>query len=133
MITAVDTNVLLDLLLPSPEWCDRAVAALGAASAEGGLVVSDIVYAETLAHFDSIPDCEDFLRATGIRVERVSPEACLAATRAWTAYRKRGGKRIRILPDFLVGAHAVVQADRLLTRDQRFYRASFGDLDVVAP
>ena len=45
----------------------------------------------------------------------------------------RGGRRGRILPDFLIGAHAMLRADRLLTRDSRFFSDAFRDLQAITP
>ena len=55
------------------------------------------------------------------------------ASRAWRRYRQQGGKKGRILPDFIVGSHAKAQANRLISRDRGFYRSSFPDLTVWDP
>ena len=133
MITAVDSNVLLDILLPNESFFDRSRRALEQASNSGSLVVCDLVYAEITVHFPAREECDQFLVETGIRVEALGREASFQAGRAWRAYRKRGGKRTRILTDFLVGAHAQQQADRLLTRDRGFYRELFPELKLLDP
>jgi predicted nucleic acid-binding protein len=51
----------------------------------------------------------------------------------WRDYRRAGGSRERVVADFVVGAHARVRADQLLTRDRGFYRECFGDLRVIDP
>jgi predicted nucleic acid-binding protein len=59
----------------------------------------------------------------------MSVDAALAASDAWKAYRRRGGRRERLIADFLIGAHAQLQAERLLTRDRGFYFAKLSVLD----
>jgi predicted nucleic acid-binding protein len=133
MITAVDTNVLLDILAPNEPFFERSRQGLEHAWQAGALVICDLVYAEVSVHFPSQEECETFLSETGIRVEPLQRRASFLAGRAWRTYRKRGGKRSRILTDFLVGAHAQVQASRLLTRDRGFYRDLFPDLQLLDP
>ncbi|MGH3092492.1 MAG: hypothetical protein ACRDOG_09240 [Gaiellaceae bacterium] len=69
----------------------------------------------------------------GMVFEPVQAEAALAAGAAWKVYRSRGGGRERVVADFLIGAHALHQAERLLTRDRGFYRSYFGRLRVLDP
>jgi len=133
MITAIDTNVLLDILVPNEAFFDRSANALQQATSVGSLVISEIVYAELSIHFETRQDCDSFLDATGIRVQPLTREAHFAAGRAWRTWRKQGGKRTRILPDFLIGAHASVQASRLLSRDRGFYRSLFPSLTLIDP
>jgi len=133
MITAIDTNVLLDILVPDPEYFERSLQALEEAANAGSLVVCDLVYAELCVHFQHQTDCDQFLRENDIRVEALTREASFLASRLWRTYRQEGGKRTRILTDFLVGAHAQVQASQLLTRDRGFYREIFRSLALVDP
>jgi predicted nucleic acid-binding protein len=133
MITAIDTNVLLDILVPDPEYFERSLQALEEAANAGSLVVCDLVYAELCVHFQHQTDCDQFLRQNDIRVEALTHEASFLASRLWRTYRQEGGKRTRILTDFLVGAHARVQASQLLSRDRGFYREIFRSLALVDP
>jgi predicted nucleic acid-binding protein len=133
VITAIDTNVLLDILIPNPVFFERSAGAVNRSTDAGALVVCDIVYAELALHFNARKDCDEFLESNGIRVQALTREALFAASRAWRTYRLQGGKRARILPDFLIGAHAQHQAARLLTRDRGFYRERFPTLAVVDP
>jgi predicted nucleic acid-binding protein len=133
MITAIDTNILLDILIPNEDYCLASARALEQAATRGSLVISDIVYAELCVYFDQQKDCESFLDANEIRVQALSLDSHFRASRAWRAYRQRGGKRVRILSDFLIGAHAEGQASRLVTRDRGFYQELFPSLQLHDP
>ena len=133
MITAIDTNILLDILLPNEEFCGTAEQALDEAATRGSLVVCDLVYAELCIHFAHQRECDDLLKANDIRVESLQRETCFLASRIWRIYRRQGGQRTRILADFLIGAHAQTQATRLLSRDRGFYRKLFPSLILVDP
>jgi predicted nucleic acid-binding protein len=133
MITAVDTNILLDILVPNETFYEISASALQDAAADGSLVVSDIVYAELCVHFETQRECDTFLESIEIRVQALTREAQFLASRAWRAYRRQGGQRTRILADFLIGAHAENQATRLLSRDRGFYRKLFPSLQLRDP
>ena len=133
MITAIDTNILLDILVPNENFYEASANALQHAVDNGTLVISDIVYAELCIHFEAQRECDAFLEGSEIRVQALGREALFLASRAWRTYRKQGGKRTRILADFLIGAHARTQATRLLSRDRGFYRKLFPSLDLHDP
>jgi predicted nucleic acid-binding protein len=131
MITAIDTNILLDILVPNQEFYDASEHCLEESNNVGSLVVCDLVYAELCVHFPNRRECDEFLDGTGIRVESIHPEALFLASRVWRTYRKQGGQRDRILPDFLIAAHAQIQASRLLSRDCGFYGKMFPSLMLM--
>ena len=133
MISAIDTNILLDILVPNEDFYTASADALEEAAGEGLIVISDIVYAELCIHFETQRECDGFLDSNDIRVQTLTREAHFLASRAWRVYRQQGGKRTRILADFLVGAHAQEQATRLLSRDRGFYRKLFPSLHLVEP
>jgi predicted nucleic acid-binding protein len=133
MITGIDTNVLLDILLPNEQFYSATAAALEDSATAGSLVICDIVYAELCVHFESQRDCDAFLESNEIRVQALTREAHFLASRAWRTYRRQGGKRTRILADFLIGAHAYTQATRLLSRDRGFYHQLFPSLNLCDP
>lgn len=133
MITAIDTNILLDVLVPNERFYEACVKALENAATAGSLVVCDLAYAELCTYFSSQRECDAFLRDNEIRVESLSREALFLASRTWRAYRKQGGHRTRILTDFLIGAHAQTQAQRLLSRDRGFYTSLFPFLHLLDP
>ncbi len=133
MITAIDTNVLLDILVPNEQFYEASADALQESANAGSLVICDMVYAELCMHFSAQQDCDSFLASNGIRVQALTREAHFLASRAWRRYRQQGGKRARILADFVIGAHAQEQATRLLSRDRGFYKKLFPGLRLFDP
>jgi predicted nucleic acid-binding protein len=133
MITAVDTNVLLDILTGTEPQASASAAALLAAQRDGAIVATDVVWAETAAWYDSIDAHATAMSDLGVVYDAPGEAAAAMGGRIWHAYRSAGGARSRLVADFLVGAHAMSQADRLLTRDRGFFRAYFEDLAVIDP
>lgn len=133
MTTAVDTCVLLDMLLDEPGWGDRARDALRRAFAKGRLIVGEVVYAELMPQFRDAAELGSVLEQLGVAFVPSSAAAAAAAGAAWGDYRRRGGPRERLIADFLVGAHALANADVLLTRDTAFYKRSLEGLTLVEP
>ncbi len=133
MTTAADSSVLFDLLGADPNFGPVSQAALRSCASEGRLVVCDVVYAEIAGFFSSPGAARKVLEEMGIEFSPLGVESAYAAGFAWSAYRARGGSRTRVAADFLIGAHALHQADRLLTRDRGFYRAYFKRLSILDP
>ncbi len=137
MITAVDTSVLLDLLLKDPSFGERAEEALRKASKEGALIVCEIVYADLAGLFPSQGALGAFLRETGIQLKSSNPEMLWKAGELWRRFcldrPRHSAIARRILADFLIGAHAMLQAEQLLTRDKDFYHSVFAGLRITSP
>ena len=137
MRTALDTNVLSALWSNEP-IAVRLAAKLGNARQDGALLVSAPVYAELLAH-PAFPESSinAFLSETGISVDfDILREAWLEAGRRYSKYAARRRRAAaqeskRLLADFIVGAHALVQADRFMTLDTGRYKRDFPELKLL--
>jgi hypothetical protein len=135
--TAIDTNVLSAL------WSGENLAsvvseALYEAAADGGLVICGVVYAELLAHPKAKLDfVDEFLLSTGISIDfDLGEPVWREASRRFAKYAARrraarGGGARRLLADFIVGAHALIRSDRLLTLDRSCYARDFPDLEQI--
>jgi predicted nucleic acid-binding protein len=137
MTTAIDTNVVVALWDKDPSLSLAAQTALEAAFNRGSLVVSAPVFVELIAAPDrSESFVSSFLEETGVAIDWDLGEAVWrAAGRAFRGYVERrrkhgdsGGRRI--LADFLIGAHAQTRGYRLLTLDERLYKAAFPALTI---
>ncbi len=128
MITAVDTNVLLDILIPSDQHGPQSKAWLVAAYDAGAIVVSDVVYAELVPSFRDRAALDGTLQEIGATLSPIDSSIAYEAGLRWKRYRSAGGPRERIITDFLIGAHAVSAADIFLTRDRGFFSTYFPEL-----
>lgn len=133
MRTAVDSSVLLDLFSASPRFGAASREALDKALSEGALVACEVVWAEVRAHFADRPTFESAMADLGLEFDAIDAGTAGAAGEAWRKYRKGGGLRTALVPDFLVGAHGAARADRLLTRDRGFTRRYFPRLAILDP
>lgn len=132
MKTAVDSSVLFDIVKGAP-GAPAAQTALERALAHGSLCVCAVVVAELGRYFSDEQDLRDFLQACQIDHDPLSMEAALEAARTMRSYARNKGTRERVAPDFLIGAHAIEQADALLTNDAGFFRNYFASLNVISP
>ena len=129
----VDSNVLIDVMTDDPIWGDWSEASLEAASLVGPLLTSDVVYAELAVRYEQMEALDAFLAAAQIEVVPLPKEALFLAGKVFGRYRRAGGTKSGVLPDFFIGAHASVAGWPLLTRDIRRYRTYFPALDLITP
>lgn len=132
-MTLVDTNVLLDLVTDDRRWADWSIAQLEAASLRGPLLINDVVYSELSVRYERIEDLEDFIEAAELELVQMPRPALFLAGKVFARYRRSGGARTGVLPDFFIGAHAAISGLPLLTRDVGRYRSYFSGLTLIAP
>ena len=132
-MTFIDTNVLLDLSLDDPGHAAWSQAQLETAKLRGPLLIVDAVYAELSVGYDRAEDVDAFVAAAELRRVSMPTEALFLAGKAFLAYRRRGGSRSGVMPDFFIGAVAAVRRIPLLTRDAARYRTYFPTVDLIAP
>ena len=133
MITAVDTNILIDVFGADPKFGEASLEALKLCAANGSLVACDVVWVETATVFSSTDLCRNAMEKIGVQFSSIENETIWVAADSWRKYRRSGGERERVAADFLIAAHGMLQSNRLLTRDRGFYRKYFGDLKILDP
>jgi predicted nucleic acid-binding protein len=133
MITALDSSIILDVLTGSPRFAEVSEQQLRQASVEGRLILGECVAAEIMPAFSDKEDFPRFLRDWQVDFVPSSLESSALAGEHFARYLQRGGKARRVLPDFLIAAHAFVNADRLLARDRGYFRDYFRQLKVIGP
>ena len=129
--TAIDSNILIDILFNDHEFAADSAAALTSSSMQGAVVICSVVIAEVAGYFPQAEAAQKFFSGIDAGITALDTKGAISAGQIW---RHRSQKdRTRILPDYIVAAHAVEFADRLLTRDAGFTRMNVPGLVVVSP
>jgi len=156
MITAVDTNIILDILIPEEPFGPSSKALLDHHLSKGKLILCEIVVAELAAMFTDEDELASFLADTKMNLVPSNEKSLYIAGSRWALYAGKSAKnrfscnkcghtfeatcprckavltkRLHVLADFLIGAHALVQADCIISRDLGVYKTYFSDLKVV--
>ncbi|NGP17459.1 type II toxin-antitoxin system VapC family toxin [Devosia aurantiaca] len=132
-MTLVDTNVLLDVITGDPDWAAWSVNRLDAARLAGPLIINDVIFAEIAVRYDDLGEVERLLTDMQVRHVDLPRQALFLAAKAFQRYRRHGGTRTGVLPDFFIGGHAVARNITLLTRDRRRYETYFPSVTLIAP
>lgn len=130
---AIDSSVVIDLLTDAEGLAESAEASLRQALSVGPVVVCDVVLTEVVTALKNGAEALDALEAMGIAYSATESRSAIRAGEMQRRYRQRGGRRERTVPDFLVGAHAMLQCSALITRDDAFFRDYFKGLRLIVP
>ena len=128
---AIDSSVIIDLLSNDSGTAEGAEASLRQSLSFGPVVLCDVVLAEITTALRDGALALGALEDMGIGYLPVESKSAVRAGEMQRRYRQRGGRRERTVPDFLVGAHALLQCDALITRDAGFFRDYFKGLKVI--
>ena len=120
------------MVTDDPSFAEKSQRLLSSAYDTGAIAVCELVYAELAPQFESKEDLDSALNVIGARIVEGGADVAYLAGRKWAEYRASGGTRERILADFLIGAHALLRADCLLSRDRGFYKSYFAELKQLA-
>jgi predicted nucleic acid-binding protein len=132
MRTALDSSVLIQLYRKQPGW-EAWRERIAKAATEGELIISSVAFAEYSAAYPSVASVQADLDRLQVIYDPINPEAAYLAGQVFLRYRREGGSRTHLLPDFLIAAHASVQADRLAAIDRGYLRTYFPSLPILAP
>jgi predicted nucleic acid-binding protein len=117
MITAIDSSVLWAILKQEPGHAGWLQILQGAA-ADGPLILCPVAYAELAPSTADAGALDRFLARLAISYSPISETAAHLAGQTFKQYRLAGGPRQHLVPDFLIAAHARIQANRLAAIDR---------------
>ncbi len=129
----IDSSVLLDISSKDPVWFEWSYSTLAACGDRSPLCINQVIYAESSVRFSTPSEFDDAWPPESLIRELLPYTAAFLAGKAHSAYRRRGGRRSLTLPDFFIGAHALVAGHKILTRDPRRFRQYFPDVELIAP
>lgn len=131
--TLVDSCVLIDVLADDPRWADWSLEQLESAGQQAPLIINPLILAEVSPRFERAADLETALAGLPLVRQPLPWDAAFLAGQAFRVYRQGRGTKTSPMPDFYIGAHALVENLQLLTRDALRYRSYFPRLRIIAP
>jgi predicted nucleic acid-binding protein len=129
----VDTNIIIDLIDMSDETARRSGLVFARYATIQRAAINHVIFAEASCRHSHQFEIEEYLEEFGIKIISFSNEDAFRAGVAFQQYRRRGGPREAILPDFLIGAQAAVRGWPLLTRDKKRFEAYFPEVELIDP
>lgn len=129
----VDTNIILDLLGESNETAARIGRAFAHHAVGRRMVVNQVIFAEVSPRQASQGDVERRMEQLGLKMVSLTNADAYRAGIAFRDYRRNGGPRETILPDFLIGAQAATRGWPILTRDRKRFESYFPEVELIDP
>lgn len=129
----IDSCVILDVITEDPDWFDWSSNKLEEYADEYPLFINPIIYSEVSIGFNTIEELEQIIPASIFKRASIPWEAAYLAGKMFLKYRKSGGQRSLPLPDFFIGAHAVIENFTLLTRDTKRFKNYYPKLKIISP
>jgi predicted nucleic acid-binding protein len=129
----VDTNVLLDVVSGNSPWLKWSAGQMMSLGKIQPLIINPIIYAELSITFRTVSEVDESVSKMDLTLEEIPREVAFLAGKAFIQYRRKGGTKTNVLPDFFIGAHAAFRRASLLTRDPRRYQAYFPTVRLITP
>jgi predicted nucleic acid-binding protein len=133
LIVLVDSDVLLDVMTDDPVWYGWSVGQMNGLAINNELAINDIIYSELAPSFSRFEELSLTVEDMGLRLRPMPRAALFLAGKVYRSYRRAGGMKTGVLPDFFIGAQAAVEALPVLTRDIRRYSTYFPTVDLITP
>ncbi len=132
MAVLVDTNVIIDILSDDPKWADWSEQILEE-NIDKGLSINPVIFAELCFGCDSLSETESIVRQFGLAYIESPRDGLFRAGKAFERYKKSGGTKDFVLPDFFIGGHAEASSLQIITRDVNRYRTYFPSVVLLSP
>ena|SRR3989338_1099017 len=129
----VDSCVILDIMTEDPKWFEWSSEMIEEQASRSTLLINPIIYAEVSVGFKKIEELEAVISQTFFKRTPLPWEAAFLAGKVFFQYRRSGGQRALPLPDFFIGAHAVIENFYLLTRDTKRFQHYYPTLQILSP
>ena|SRR3990167_4301532 len=129
----IDSCVLLDIMTEDPVWFAWSASQLEECGEKFPLFINPVIYSEVSISYQKIEELEIALSPVIFKRAAIPWEAAFLAGKVFLQYRKSGGQHILPLPDFFIGAHAVIEQLSLLTRDTKRFRHYYPQLKMISP
>ena len=131
-MTFVDSCILIDIFNDDAQWKSWSVDQVSRALPRG-LCINAIVYAEVSGSFATQQDVSAAIKRGRLDIKNIPMEAAYMAADAFKRYRRNKGQFKAALPDFFIGAHALILSCPILTRDPQRFATYFPDVELITP